>query len=74
MNRRSIKAAAAVGTLVAFAAALAPSAKALEVYKTYSEGCARWESQGAGQRIKCFDCLKRQRIKGRRVWVNTCAQ
>jgi len=39
-----------------------------ETYASYEEGCARWEREGAGERIKCFDCLK-QRGK---VWVNIC--
>ena len=79
MSRRKAKAVAA-GSCLALAIAAASSAlawwdpaKGLETYKTYEEGCARWSSQGAGQRIKCFDCLKRQEINGKELWVNTCS-
>lgn len=73
MHRRNPKSVAVAGALAAFVMASAPAASALEVYRSYSAGCARWERQGAGQRIKCFDCLQPQRINGRRFWVNTCA-
>ena len=77
MNRSKAKRAVAAGALVTFAMmAAAPSAAdsfrgdflKLETYKTYEEGCARWEREGAGERIKCFDCLKQRGG----VWVNTC--
>jgi hypothetical protein len=65
----TIKSVIAAAMLVAAAS----SAMALETYRSYDAGCARWSSQGAGQRIKCFDCLERQKIGGKWLWVNTCA-
>ncbi len=73
MKQQKIKTILAAGAVATFVLAVAPSAMALETYRTYSEGCDRWSNQGAGQRIKCFDCLRRQKINGRRVWVNTCS-
>jgi hypothetical protein len=78
MTRSKAKCAVAAGALVTLAmAAVAPSVAdsfrgdflALQTYASYEEGCARWEREGAGQRIKCFDCIK-QRGK---VWVNICS-
>ena len=61
MTGRMIKSAIAAGMFVAVATlATVGSAMALEVFRSYSAGCARWSSQGAGQRIKCFDCLKKR--------------
>ena len=74
MTGRTIKSVITGGMFVAVATlATAGTATALETYGSYSEGCARWSSQGAGQRIKCFDCLRREKIGGKRLWVNTCA-
>ena len=73
MTGRGIKSVITGGMFVAVATlATMESAMALEVFRSYSAGCARWESQGAGQRIKCFDCLRRRSLGGRWVWVNTC--
>ncbi|MGA8172816.1 MAG: hypothetical protein WB816_18570 [Methylocystis sp.] len=74
MSQYAIKSIVAAGIVAAVATlAAASSAMALETYRSYDEGCARWSSQGAGQRIKCFDCLERRQLHGRTVWVNTCA-
>ncbi len=74
MTGRMIKSAIAGGMFVALATlATAGSAMALQTYGSYAAGCARWESQGAGQRVKCFECLKKRRIGGSWLWVNTCA-
>jgi hypothetical protein len=73
MTGHIIKSVIAAGMFGAIAAvATAGTAMALETFRSYDAGCARWSSQGAGQRIKCFDCLERQKIGGRWVWVNTC--
>ncbi len=79
MNRPKTNIVAA-GLCLAVALAAASSALAWwdpsrgpEVYKSYEEGCNRWSSQGAGQRIKCFSCLKRQEIDGKEMWINTCS-
>ena len=59
MTARRIKSAIAGGMFVALATlATMGTAMSLEVFRSYGAGCARWSSQGAGQRIKCFDCLK----------------
>ena len=73
MTGRTIGFVLAGGIFMAVATlAVAQPAMALETFRSYSAGCARWEGQGAGQRMKCFNCLKRQRIGGRSLWVNTC--
>jgi hypothetical protein len=73
MTGHAIKSVIAGGTFVAIAIlAAASSAMALETYRSYDAGCARWSSQGGGQRIKCFDCLERQKVNGQWLWVNTC--
>ena len=73
MTGRTIKSVIAGGMFVALATlATAGTAMALEIFRSYDAGCARWSSQGAGQRIKCFDCLERRQMGGRWVWVNTC--
>ena len=73
MTGRKIKAVIAAAMFGAIAAvATVGSATALEVFRSYDAGCARWSSQGAGQRIKCFDCLERHRLGGQWVWINTC--
>jgi hypothetical protein len=74
MTGYTIKSVIAGGTFVAVAMmAVASSAMALETYRSYDAGCARWSNQGAGQRIKCFDCLERRKVGGKWLWVNTCA-
>jgi hypothetical protein len=72
MTGNKIKSVIAAAMFGAIAAATAGPAMALEIFRSYDAGCARWSSQGAGQEIKCFDCLERVRIAGRWVWVNTC--
>jgi hypothetical protein len=73
MTGHTIKSVIAAGMFGAIAAAAtAGSAMALETFRSYDAGCARWSSQGAGQRIKCFDCLERRKVGGQWVWVNTC--
>jgi hypothetical protein len=53
MTARRIKSAIAGGMLVALATlATMGTAMSLEVFRSYSAGCARWSSQGAGQRIE----------------------
>lgn len=69
---KSLKFLIAGGMLAATILSATGSAMALEVYRSYEAGCARWESQGAGERTKCFDCLERRHMGGRTVWINTC--
>ena len=68
MTGRTFKTVILWGVFVAAATlATAGSAMALEVFRSYDAGCARWSSQGAGQRIKCFDCLERRSLDSRQV-------
>jgi hypothetical protein len=73
MTGYAIKSVIAGGAFVAVAMLVAASpAMALETYRSYDAACARWSSQGGGQRIKCFDCIERRQLGGKTVWVNTC--